>query len=104
MLLQSLVGSPLGPDNIEGTTSTPQKTDVNLGVLGFQPETQRQNPARKRWKSISRPGASACGVVLCCTPKGQGGCQGAPLLSTQATTGSCAWGHQGLQPGIVGGK
>lgn len=37
-------------------------------------------------------------------PKVQGGCQGAPLLSAQVTTGSCAWGHQGLQPGIVGGK
>lgn len=33
MLLQSLVGSPLGPENIEGTTSIPQKTDVNHRAL-----------------------------------------------------------------------
>lgn len=95
MLSQSLVGSPLGPENIEGTTSTPQKTDVK--PLGFQPEAQRQNSARKRWKSISRPGASACGVVLWCSPKVQGGRQGAPPLSAQATT-------QGPLPGATRGS
>lgn len=74
MLSQSLVGSPLGPENIEGTTSIPQKTDVNHRALGFQAEAQRQNPARKRWKSVSRPGASPCGGVLWCSPKAPGGC------------------------------
>lgn len=98
MLSQSLVGSPLGPENIEGTTSTPQKTDVNHGVLGFQPEAQRQNSARKRWKSISRPGASACGVVLWCSPKVQGGCQGVHRLPHRVLClgppGAPAW-HSG---------
>lgn len=32
-------------------------------TLGLQPRAQRQNPARGRRRSISRPGAPACGVV-----------------------------------------